>query len=195
MLTYEQITSQIINSIKSSGLEPYITKHTLELVTLEKEFECFCVVENKTPPFITRAEISFFWDSTMTSESIYGGNCALYHDESEECLHHEENIDAILELEIKYNIEAKEGFKEDTNLINSELLKVINTVMEHQNKPQITWELTINSSGRNFINSIKVHHYWNIELDNEGLELEGIFDEVRDMLINIERLPFIKDRL
>lgn len=128
----------------------------------------------------------------MTAESIYGGTCALYHDETEECLHEEEYREAVLELEIKYNIEAKEGFKEETSLINNELLTVINTVMEHQNKPQITWELTINSNGKNFVRSIKAHHYWNIEIADEKLELGGIFDEVREMLINIDKLPLLK---
>lgn len=195
MLTYEQITSQIINSMQFAGLNPYITKHNLELITLMKEFECLCIVENKKPPYITRAEVSFSWESMMTAESIYGGNCALFHDETEECLHCEENREAFLELDIKYNIEAKEGFKEETNLINTELLTVINTVMEHQNKPQITWEVALNNNGVHFVRSIKLHHYWNIEINDDDLELEEIFEEVHEMLINIDSLPFIKDNL
>lgn len=195
MLTYEQITSQIINSMKEAGLNPYIIKHNLELVTLMKEFECLCVVKDKRSPYITRAEISFSWDSTMTTESIYGGNCALFHDETEECFHDEENREAVLELEIKYNIEAKEGFKEESNLINTELITVINTIMEHQNKPQITWEITLNNNGVHFVRSINLHHYWNIDINDEDLELDWVFEEVREMLINIDKLPFIENKL
>ncbi|MGG1519037.1 hypothetical protein ABE504_26740 [Paenibacillus oryzisoli] len=195
MLTYEQITSQILDSMKDAELNPYLIRHNLELITLMKEFECLCVVKNKKSPYVTRAEISFSWESIMTAESIYGGNCALFHDETEDCLHDDENREAVLELEIKYNIEAKEGFKEETNLINSELLTVINTVMEHQNKPQITWEVTLNSSGVHFIGAIKLQHYWNIEIKDEDLELTEIFEEVHEMLINIDKLPFVKDKL
>ncbi|TCP52563.1 hypothetical protein EV586_10944 [Tumebacillus sp. BK434] len=194
MLTYEQITSQILDSMKDAGINPYLIRHKLELVTLMKEFECLCVVKNKKSPYITRAEISFSWESIMTAESIYGGDCcALFHDETEDCLHDDENREAVLELEIKYNIEAKEEFKEETNLINTELLTVINAVMEHQNKPQITWVITLNNNGAHFISDVKLQHYWNIEIKDEDLELTEIFEEVHEMLVNIDRLPFVKD--
>lgn len=72
MLTYEEITSQIIEACKEVELNPYIVNNTLELKTLMKEFKCLCVTNDKKPPYITRAEIAFSWDSMMTSESIYG---------------------------------------------------------------------------------------------------------------------------
>lgn len=195
MLTYEEIRNKIIQSAKVVGLNPYNINDKIELRTLMKEFQCSCVLNHKNPPYITRAEISFSWDSILTAESIYGPNCALYHDESEDCLHEEENSEAFIELEITYNIVAKEGFRTETDLINIELINTFNSVMLHDNKPQIKWELTINSNGENRISSITAYHFWHFELRDDELEFEEVFEEVYEVLKQIEGIPFIQDNV
>lgn len=195
VLTYEQITSQLIESMYNARLEPYVIREKLEINTLEKEFICQCAPDDHLPPYHTYAEVSFRWESVMTTESVHGGNCHLYHDETAACTHEELVKDTFIELNITYFFEVEEGFEVNTDVINGELMNVFETNMNHDNLPQIKWELTISSDGSNSISSITAHHLWFIEFDDLPIEFEDFLFEVRDVLDSIDQLPFIKKSL
>ncbi len=192
MLTYEQITTSLIQSLQNVGLKPYLINNKVEIATLEKEFRCNCVPNYTNPPYSTRAQLSFSWDSKMTAESIYGGNCSLYHDETEECNRYEVEAVPFIELQIDYHINVEEGFRLNTDVINNELLTIFKRNLGHKNIPGIKWELIINAQGKNVITSISAHHYWQIDFSDEPIEFEDILIEVKDNLESIQKLPFIK---
>ena len=195
MLTYEGISNKLLTQIKKSGLRPYNIKNNIEINTLEKEFKCNCAAQDKNPPLISRAEITFGWDSILTSTSVYGNNCSLYHDESIECIHDELEADTFIELYIKYNIAVEKQFENQSDTIYNELMKLFRKNMNHDNLPIVRWNVLVNTSGQTIISSIVAEHFWEINL-NENDDLDdlfyNIFEEVNYNLQDIVELPFIK---
>lgn len=198
MLTYEKVVNSLLDQIRSSDLIAYNIKNQIETHTLEKEFRCNCVLVESSPPHISRVELSFAWDSHLTAASVYGSDCSLYHDDTIDCIHDSDELDASIELEIEYNIEVEKGFENESQTIYKELTKVFNRNMNHGNIPSITWKVTINNAGKTFISSITAEHYWEIDINETELDteqdFEGILDEIAANIHSIEQLPFIKKK-
>jgi len=192
MIKYEEFISHLLNSARQCGLNPYLTKNLLETTTLDREFIFMCVPIDEEPPHLSRAQLSFHWDSMLTSESIYGGNCSLYHDETEECTHDELPNEAFIELEIEYQFEIDKDFQMRSELINSELFKLFEGNMPHGNIPYINWGAFVSNDGRGGISKVAAGHYWHIELENDDLEFDSIFIEIMENIKAINKLPFIK---
>lgn len=194
MITYEDLVNELLFSIKNSGLTAYNIKQNIETRTLYKEFNCNSIITGTKAPHLVRAAIDFGWDSHLTSNSVYGNDCALYHDDFVKCPHDESNLEASIELHIGYNIEVKKGFEQDSNYIYNELLKLFEQIMDHENLPVIRWEVTSKMDGQAFMSSITAEHYWIIDVTDESICLDGIFLEVKNVLDGLLHLPFIKDQ-
>lgn len=190
MLTYEVIRDTLLETAEEVGLDAYLIRNTIETQTLEKNFSCLVVpIENK-PPHSIRAELSFAWDATLTSESIYGGNCSLYHNETIGCIHDELDPEPFIELEIEYQFEIKPENKSDGNKINQILYKLFSEVMDHANQPTIKWELAINTDKKVLISNISASHYWHIDFKDEPIDFEDILNEIVQVLKCLESLAF-----
>jgi hypothetical protein len=193
MLTYERIVQLLERAALNTDMDLYRAQHKIVMPEMDREFVAQCVPEEYKPPYFTRSEISFHWDSMMTSESVYGGNCALFHDETEECTHDDLENQSFIELEIKYHFDLIKDYERSTDLINAELIQLFEKYMQHENQPVLNWELVINKSmGMNLISNLSASHHWIFELDTEVLQFESIFMEIKEVLIEINKLPFIK---
>lgn len=193
MITYEEIVNELVTSMKNCGLYTYNIRQNLEITTLYREFKCNAVVAGLEAPYLIRAEFEFGWDSTLTATSIYGKGCGLYHDEDFNETDDELDPDNSIELNICYDIAVKKGFVQNSNHIHNELLNLFDQIMEHGNIPDIRWEVTTNGDGEAFISSITAEHYWEIDIIDKPLDLEGVFLEVKDVLEGLMKLPFIKN--
>lgn len=193
MITYEEAVNQLVTSMKNCGLYTYNIQQNLEIITLYREFKCNAVVAGHEAPYLIRAEIEFGWDSTLTATSIYGNDCGLYHDEDFDEPNAELDPDNSFELNICYDIAVRKGFVQNSNYIHNELLNLFEQVMEHGHIPDIRWEVTTNGDGEAFISSITAEHYWEIDIIDKQLDLEGIFFEVKNVLEGLMKLPFIKN--
>lgn len=192
MIKFEDFTSKLLQSARDSGVEPYSIKNQIETISLERSFSFFCVPENQSPPYLIRAGVSFHWDSMLTAESIYGGNCSLYHDETEECIHDDLPNEAFTELEIEYQFEIDESYLNNTDLINKELFRTFQGSMVHDNLPFIRWEAFVSPEGKAGVSKVKAGHHWIIKLDEEEFDLEEIFLEIKDNIQQLSTLPFIQ---
>ena len=192
MIRYEELIEQLLGSARRCGLNSYHSRNQVEITTLERKFTFLCVPIDEEPPHLTRAQISFHWDSMLTSESIYGGNCSLYHDETEDCTHDEFPNEAFTELEIEYQFEIDKDFQMKTDVINNELFNLFKRNMLHENIPYINWGAFVSNEGRSGISKVAAGHHWHIELENNDLDFDSIFLEILDNIKEIKELPFIK---
>jgi len=192
MLTYEDVVKGFLKSAKNAGLNVYKIDHKIELTSLDREFICYCVPKENTPPHYIRAEVSFHWDSIMTAESVYGGNCSLYHDDCTECTHNDLEPNPFIELEIEYKFEVDVNI---VDLINNELHKdVFSKIMQHENIPTIRWQLITDRQGNKRISEIWANHHWLIEFNNGPIRFGGICNEICQVLKEIEKLNYIKKK-
>ncbi|KAA9022949.1 hypothetical protein [Niallia endozanthoxylica] len=196
MLTYDEITKKLLTQMRNVGLNPYNIKHNIEIQTLYKEFTCNCALLEKNLPHISRVEIGFGWDSSLTANSMYGSDCSLYHDDTMECIHDDLDADVWIELNIKYNIEVEKEYENETNTIYSELMKLFTDNMNHENIPHLKWNVMVNHAGQTLISSIDAKHYWEIPVSENKEDFDyvlgDIFNEVKNNLQSIDALPFIK---
>ncbi|TLS49804.1 hypothetical protein FE782_22615 [Paenibacillus antri] len=192
MIKYEDFTNQLLQSARDSGLEPYYIKNKIETTSLERGFSFLCVPAIENPPHLIRAEVSFHWDSMMTAESIYGGNCSLYHDETEECTHDDLPNEAFTELEIEYQFEIDKSYLNNTDFINRELINTFQGNMVHNNLPFIRWEAFVNPEGNAGVSKVTAGHHWIVKLDEEEYDFEDIFLEINNNIKELSVLPFIK---
>ena len=195
MLTYEQIRDSLLESASAIGLHAYIISNKIEIQTLEKEFSCLMVPAENDPPYPVRAEVSFGWDAILSSESIYGGNCSLYHNETTECIHDELDPEPFIELAIEYQFEIKPESEAVLNEINQTLFQLFSRIMNHRNLPTIRWEVAINNENEIIITRVSANHYWHVEFLDEPIVFDEIFEEVLEVLKNLESLQFIKKSL
>ncbi|WP_272479935.1 hypothetical protein [Aquibacillus koreensis] len=182
-----------MTALISNELKAHNVKNKLEISSLDKEFSCTCVLGKNKAPHLVRAKLSFEWDSHLTATSVYGSDCSFYHDDSIECMHDEVEANASIEFGIAYNIAIAKGYENESQKIYSELMKVFKGIMEHENFPNITWEVTVNNEGMTFVSSINATQYWEIDVANtQIISFDGILEEVYHILQGIEELPFIE---
>ncbi|AJS58827.1 hypothetical protein [Paenibacillus sp. IHBB 10380] len=192
MIKYEDFTNLILQSASDSGLDPYHMKNQIDTISLERNFSFLCVPIDDNPPHLIRAEISFHWDSMLTAESIYGGNCSLYHDETEECTHDDLDNEAFTELEIEYQFEIDKNYLNKTDFINKELINTFQGSMTHNSLPFIRWEAFVNPEGKAGVSKVTAGHHWIIKLEEEEFDFEGIFLEINNNIQLLSDMPFIK---
>ena len=185
----------MLETAKEVGLDAYLLRNNIETRTLEKGFSCLVIPIANKPPHSIRAEISFVWDATLTSESIYGGDCSLYHDETTNCIHYELDPEPFIELEIEYQFEIEQKNQLDGNKINQTLHELFLGIMNHRNLPTIKWEVAINGSNEVRISGVSASHYWHIKFLDEPIEFDEIFEEIEEVLKKLESIHFIKKGL
>lgn len=195
MIKYEDFTDQLIKSARETGLDPYHIKNQIDTISLERGFSFLCVPIFKDPPHLIRAEVSFHWDSVMTAESIYGGNCSLYHDEAVECTHDDFISEVFTELVIEYQFGIDESYLVNTELINKELNNTFQESMDHNNLPFIRWEAYINPEGKAGVSKVAAGHHWTINLDEDEFDFEEIFLEIINNIHLLSELSFIKKQI
>jgi hypothetical protein len=193
MITYEELVKQITDAGFHADINLYGVQHKIVMPQMDREFVAQCVPDHYKSPHLTRAQISFSWDSTMTSQSIYGGNCALFHNEMEECIHDELENQACIELEVEYHFQIMNDFERSTDLINTELIQLFDMHMAHENQPILNWGLIINKSrATSSVSNLSASYHWIFELEDEELSFDRVFMEIREVLIELNNLPFIK---
>ncbi|SFH42192.1 hypothetical protein SAMN05660649_05146 [Desulfotomaculum arcticum] len=186
MLKYEDIVARLNDSIINANLDPYLIQEKIELRSCNREYINICKTRDAKDGKI-RAEISFEWDSLLTSESVYGGNCSLYHNETESCLHDELEPEPFIELEINYYFDMSDI--KIIDYIEKALSNVFDSVMEHSNRPLLRWSMLTDLDNNKRVSEIYANHYWHIDLNkDEEIDFDGICIEIYQVLTALESL-------
>lgn len=185
MLKYEDIVAKLNDAIVNANLDSYLVREKIELRSCNREYINICKTKDAKDGKI-RAEISFEWDSLLTTESVYGGNCSLYHDETEPCLHDELEPNPFIELEINYYFDIG-----DIELIDIEkvLSNVFDGTLEHNNRPLLRWSVLAGLDNNKKISKVYASYYWHIDLnEDEEIDFDGICIEIYQVLKALESL-------
>jgi len=186
MLKYEDIVARLNDAIINANLDPYYVQEKIELRSCNREYITICKTKEAKDGKI-RAEINFGWDNLLTSESVYGGNCSLYHDETESCLHDELEPEPFIELEINYYFDI--GDIKIIDHIEKILSNVFDDVIEHNNRPSLKWSMVSDLDNNKGISEIYASYFWEIDLNkDEEIDFDGICVEIYQILKALELL-------
>lgn len=180
MLTYERVYEELLNALEDAGLEIFDVQNFMEMGTCLKEFRCFCVPRGTPVPHEIKAEMAFLWDAVLTAEAVYGGNCSLYHDEHSYCTHKDLRPETYIELEIKYFFKAQNF--ETAGALARSVQTLIASQMDHQNYPEVKYELLVQPDQSVAIAQAYAFHWWELSLGGDKLQVAGIAREVHRVM-------------
>ncbi|MFS8640586.1 MAG: hypothetical protein LOD90_07210 [Symbiobacteriaceae bacterium] len=184
MLRYEDLCDILFDSAERAGLEIRRVEHHVETQTMDRYCLFVCVPQGDEPPHRVRAEISFTWDSVLTAQSVYGGNCSLYHAEEDDCTHKEIQPDVFVELEIRYvfDVPSAEQVPQLANTIKQILFEQI----DHDNIPEVKFVISVLPDGRVAVHEAYAVYVWEVDCNNEP-DVDDMFAEVHRIMTALIR--------
>lgn len=183
MVTYEEVCDELLRAAEDDGLYVFDIQDRLDVRTCEKSFDFACAPDEAEPPYEVRAEVGFVWDVQYTALSMYGPECDVFHDEGEPCLHQAREPEAYIELEIRYTFPVVAP--SEAAATARRIQGVIVDHLQHENLPAVTVEATLTWDGEGAVHQAYAHYGWMIELGDEPLDVTGIFQEIRRVLVAI----------
>ncbi|MGC8874586.1 MAG: hypothetical protein ACP5SI_09110 [Chloroflexia bacterium] len=116
-MRYEEVAGLLLRAAHQTGLHLYAIHSTLETAELDRRFSVRCLPEKWPKELRLVAELSFEWDSALTSYTIMGTDrlCSLYHPLTEQCPHQDGwampsiDLTAVFELPVERAQEVPVG--------------------------------------------------------------------------------------
>ncbi len=104
--TYEELASDLLESLEANGLVVHDVRHELEPGTGERRFECVARLPGGDSPHRYHATLHFHWDALLTYASAYGpgAECDLYHGDDVPCPHREGRPQPFTEIVVEYTL-------------------------------------------------------------------------------------------
>lgn len=173
-VSYEQVVATWMWACTQNDLLLYAISNTLDINTLEREFNACCVPDDWEPPYQLRAEMSFYWPSEYTALSMDGDDafCSLYHDDTEECDHEPGAAQVYTELEIEYHLPHDYVHRLDSDVgietVARRIRQVYGDLVDHENILVVDAKATF--AGETLIlSSILARHFWILEQELHDL--------------------------
>lgn len=173
-VSYEQLVATWMWACTQSDLQLYAISNTLDINTLEREFNACCVPDDWDPPYQLRAEMSFYWPSEYTALSMDGDDafCSLYHDDTEECDHTPGTAQVYTELEIEYHLPHEYVHRLDSDVgiekVARHIRQVYGDLVDHENILVVDAKATFAGESLN-LSSIVARHFWILEQELHDL--------------------------
>lgn len=103
---YEELASDVLDSLEHAGLEVEDVSHELEPSTGDRTFHCVAHHAGSGPPYRYQATVHFHWDALLTYLSTYGpgSECELYHGPDEPCPHRDGRAHPGVDLVVEYDL-------------------------------------------------------------------------------------------
>lgn len=182
MLRYEEVCQDFLDAAENSGLVIFGVRHFLDVITCDREFRCTCVHEESQPPYQIRAEVGFTWEAMLTAESNYGDDYPLSRETlfTRGVLCDRVMPESFIELEIRVYFEALKF--EEAGVLARRIQTLISNLIEHDNQPQIKYEVSILPEGRVVIHDSYIYYCWPVRLQEEMIDFTPICEEIRKIL-------------
>jgi len=182
LLRYEEICQEFLDAAESAGLLVFGVHHIMDVITCDREFRCTCVNDESEPPYQVRAEIGFTWDALMTAESNYSED---YPFCKEPLLGQRSFINRIspetfIDLEVRICFETLKF--EEAGVLARRIQHLINNLINHDNQPQIKFEVSILPEGRVVVHDSYIYYCWHIDFQDDSVDFAPVCDEVRNIL-------------
>lgn len=187
MLTYEDITGNLLDAAEELDLNIFRVENFVETVSCDKEFHLACTLEEE-PPFQVYAELTVFWDSPLTSITVHGGECVYFHDQHTPCMHGTAPITPLPELEIKYVFPVKKV--DQLAHLAQQVQSVVSAAAGREYFTNVRFEVNVAFNGEVDVTNAYALYVIEFDINRDELEFQPIVSDVRRVLSALSQVDW-----